>query len=57
MAEVWAIFFTLIETCKLNKINPRRYLNWAAGEIERNFGEVDYAMLLPWHCPVGRIEA
>lgn len=56
MAEVWAIFFTLIETCKLNKINPRLYLNWAAGEIELNRGDVDYAMLLPWHCPVGRIE-
>ena len=56
MAEVWATYFTLIETCKLNRIDPRRYLNWATSEIERCRGDLDYALLLPWHCPVGQIE-
>jgi len=56
MAEVWATYFTLIETCKLNRIDPRRYLLWATGEIERTRGDIDYALLTPWLCPVGKIE-
>ncbi len=53
-AETWAIYFTLIETAKLNGVDPRAYLQWAANEIEHNKGNVDYAMLMPWHFPVGR---
>jgi hypothetical protein len=37
-------------------INPRSYLNWVVGEIERNQGDVDLSVLMLWHCPVGQIE-
>ena len=52
-AKTWAIFFTLFEICKLNKIDPRRYLAWVTAEIERTKGNMDHAQFLPWHCPQG----
>lgn len=55
-AEVWAIYYSLIESARLNRVNPRSYLNWVVGEIESSKGEVDPATLMPWHCPVGKIE-
>ena len=55
-AEVWAIFYTLIESARLNRLNPRAYLNWVVEEIERSGGEIDYSQLMPWHCPVGRLD-
>lgn len=55
-AEVWAIFYTLIESARLNRRNPRAYLNWVVGEIERTAGDIDHGLLMPWHCPVGQIE-
>ncbi|MFE3838044.1 IS66 family transposase [Pseudogemmobacter sonorensis] len=51
--KVWAIFFTLIETCKLNKIDPRQYLHWLANEIERKRGVIEPEAMMPWHCPIG----
>jgi len=55
-AQVWAVYYSLIESARLNRINPRSYLNWVVGEIERNQGDVDLSTLMPWHCPVGQIE-
>lgn len=55
-AQVWAIFYTLIESARLNRVNPRAYLNWVVEDIERSGGEIDYATLMPWHCPVGRLD-
>ena len=55
-ARVWAIYYSLIESARLNRVNPRSYLNWVVQEIERNRGELDYSQLMPWHCSVGRIE-
>ena len=55
-AHVWAIFYTLIESARLNHTNPRAYLNWVVGEIERTGGDIDYSQLMPWHCPVGKIQ-
>ena len=55
-AEVWATYYSLIESARLNKVNPRSYLNWLVQEIERTRGEIDYGQLMPWHCPVGRID-
>lgn len=55
-AKVWAIYYSLIETARLNMVNPRAYLKWITEEIERNRGNVDYSTLMPWHCPIGRIE-
>ena len=34
----------------------RRYLNWVVEEIERTAGEIDYSLLMPWHCPVGQLD-
>ncbi|RWR05294.1 IS66 family transposase [Paenirhodobacter populi] len=55
-AKVWAIFYTLIESARLNRVNPRAYLNWVVEEIERSGGEIDHGLLMPWHCPVGRLD-
>lgn len=55
-AQVWAIFYTLIESARLNQVNPRAYLNWVVEQIERSGGEIDHATLMPWHCPVGRLD-
>lgn len=56
-AQVWATFYTLIESARLNQLNPRAYLTWVVEQIERSGGEVDHATLMPWHCPVGKIES
>ncbi|QUS37397.1 transposase (plasmid) [Falsirhodobacter algicola] len=55
-AQVWAIFYTLIESARLNRVNPRAYLNWVVEQIERSGGEIDHATLMPWNCPVGRLD-
>lgn len=55
-AEVWAVYYSLIESARLNQVNPRSYLNWVVGQIESSKGEIDYDKLMPWHCPVGKIE-
>lgn len=55
-AQVWAIFYTLIESARLNRVNPRAYLNWVVEAIERSGGDIDHATLMPWHCPVGRLD-
>jgi len=55
-AQVWAIYYSLIESAQLNRVNPRSYLNWMVGEIERTAGDIDHRLLMPWHCPVGRSE-
>ena len=54
-AKVWATYYTLIESARLNSVNPRSYLSWVIGEIERTHGDVDYGTLMPWHCPIGHI--
>lgn len=54
-AKVWAIYYTLIETARMNGVNPRSYLNWVVHEIERKRGGLDYSQFMPWHCPLGRV--
>ena len=53
-ASVWAVYYTLIETARLNGVNPRVYLNWVVERIENDREAVDHSTLFPWHCPVGR---
>lgn len=55
-AKIWAIYYSLFESARLNGVSPRRYLNWVVEQIEVNNGDVDYRSLLPWYRPVGRIE-
>ena len=53
-ADVWAIYFSLIQSAHLNNVDPRRYLNWVVQEIERQWDEeIDYSLLMPWNCPIG----
>jgi len=52
--EAWAIYYTLIETCKLNSIDPRKYFSWVTERMETTEGKVDPATLVPWLCPHGR---
>ena len=56
-AEAWAIYFTLIESAKLNGVDPMAYLQWAGHEIDRHKGNLDYSTLMPWLCPIGRNRA
>lgn len=56
-AEAWAIYFTLIESARMNRVNPRAYMTWVVGEIESSRGQIDYSLLMPWHCPVGRLDS
>lgn len=47
-AEHWAIWATLIETCKLNAVDPLAYLGWLFGKlaVPRRLSDID--QLLPW---------
>ncbi|WP_394349629.1 transposase domain-containing protein [Paracoccus thiocyanatus] len=38
-----------MESARLNRVNPRAYLNWVVEEIERTAGEIDYSLLMPFH--------
>ncbi|ADE85073.1 hypothetical protein U717_07995 [Rhodobacter capsulatus R121] len=49
-AKKWALFNTLIETARLNGVNPFRYLNWVVDQIELSRELTDYSQLMPWHC-------
>ena len=43
-----ALLYSLIQTCKLNSINPRQYLHYALSHAPAmRRGEVDPASLLP----------
>ena len=41
----------------MNRVNPRAYMTWVVGEIESSRGQIDYSLLMPWHCPVGRLDS
>ncbi len=47
-AEHWAILVSLIETCKLNAIDPEAYLTWLFGKLAHPRRMVDIDELLPW---------
>ncbi|WP_160175162.1 IS66 family transposase [Ruegeria halocynthiae] len=54
--ETWAIFSSLIETCKLNGYDPYRYLVWLFDELSVLFARgaspvIDYRKYLPWNAP------
>lgn len=58
-AKTWAIFYSLIETARLNGVDPFRYLSWVVDEIEKGRELTDYSQLMPWHykAVIGDIEA
>jgi len=48
-AQNWAIIASLIETCKLNKIEPHRYLSGILTAIAGGHKQTDIKELLPWN--------
>jgi len=54
--DTWAVFSSLIETCKLNDYDPYKYLVWLFDELALLFARgaspaIDYRKLLPWNAP------
>ena len=47
-AEHWAILASLIQTCKLNDIDPEAYLAWLFGKLAVKRRMADLDELLPW---------
>jgi transposase len=48
-AKAGAIFFSLIETCKANNVEPYQYLCVMLNRIRDCVTENDYSKLLPQH--------
>ena len=48
-AQNWAIIASLIETCKLNGIEPHRYLSGVLTAIAAGHKQADINELLPWN--------
>jgi transposase len=49
-AQNWAVIASLIETCKLNGIEPHGYLSAVLTAIARGHKQTDINALLPWNC-------
>jgi len=52
-AENWAIIASLIETCKLNSVDPLAYLTSTLTTIVNGHKQSRIGELLPWNCPAG----
>lgn len=48
-AQNWAVIASLIETCKLNAIEPHRYLSGVLTAIAGGHKQTDINKLLPWN--------
>lgn len=48
-AQNWAMLAPLIETCKLNKIEPHSYLTGVLTAIVNCYKQKDIDQLLPWN--------
>lgn len=48
-AQNWAVIASLIETCKLNGIEPHAYLSGALTAIAAGHKQIDIEQLLPWN--------
>ena len=48
-AQNWAVIASLIETCKLNKIEPQNYLTGVLSAIVNGHKQKDIDQLLPWN--------
>ena len=47
-AENWACLASLIETCKLNGVNPQAYLTDVLTKLVNNWPNRRFGKLLPW---------
>lgn len=48
-AQNWAVIASLIETCKLNRIEPHGYLSAVLTAIAQGHKQIDTIELLPWN--------
>lgn len=48
-AQNWAMLASLIETCKLNNINPHAYLSNSLTAIAQGHKQNQIDQLLPWN--------
>jgi transposase len=48
-AQNWAMLASLIETCKLNKIEPHSYITGVITAIVNGHRQKDICQLLPWN--------
>ena len=48
-AQNWAMLASLIETCKLNQIEPHSYLTGVLTAIVNGHKQKDIGQLLPWN--------
>jgi len=48
-AQNWAVIASLIETCKLNGIEPHGYLSGVLTAIAGGHKQTDIKLLLPWN--------
>jgi hypothetical protein len=48
-AQYWAMLASLIETCKLNKIEPQSYLTTVLTAIINGHKQKEIDQLLPWN--------
>jgi hypothetical protein len=48
-AQNWAMLASIIETCKLNNVEPHAYLTGVLTAIARGHKQKDIAQLLPWN--------
>jgi len=49
--QAWGILSSIIETCKLNGVNPEPYLKWVLDQITNKLPRSEYEKLLPWNAP------
>ncbi|WP_205620496.1 IS66 family transposase, partial [Pseudodonghicola xiamenensis] len=54
--QTWAAMSSLVETCKLNRVDTYRYFSWMIDDLAEmrtnNLdGDIDYSRYLPWNAP------
>lgn len=54
--QTWAAMSSLVETCKLNRVDTYRYFSWMIDDLAEmrtnNLDEdIDYSRYLPWNAP------
>lgn len=50
-AEAWGILSSIVETCKLNRVNVEPYLKWVLDQIAAKLPRSEYGKLMPWNAP------
>ena len=48
--ENWAAVASLIETCKLNGVDPQRYLTELLTRLVNGWPQARLDALMPWNC-------